>query len=159
LRLQGPRQDAGCSSEANVGVRTAATAYTFAQREGAQPPSRIVVIGVRKATEAKLLSGLDYMILPDNVQAQLQAEATLQGYNDGLSAAASVDDLGVPALSRAVVEGYEFRDEEIAEVEEAAFDDELGMAGRELLREKLGRDRERVEQVVSMLGHVAVARE
>jgi hypothetical protein len=149
-------------------VRTASNAYLFAQREAGGggggtacgDATRVVVVGVRKAAEAKLLSGVDYMILPDTVQRQLQAEATLQGYNDGFSAADTGSSGGVPALNRAAVEAAEFRAGDVAEVSGAeAFQEALGMAGAALLRERLARDSEAAGQIVTMLGHVVVARE
>lgn len=160
--VQGPRQDAGGASAANVGVRTAATAYTFAQREGDGDAgtTRVVVVGVRTPAEALQVSGVDYMVLPDSVQQQLRSTATLQGYNDGLSAAArDSDGAGVPALSRAAVEAYEFSDREVAELTADTFQDEMGMAGQALLREQLARDSEAASRVSSMICSVVVARE
>jgi transaldolase len=81
----------------NMGVRTTAAIYNYAQQQGSS--TRIVVTGLRKADEVLALSGVDYMILSDSVCKQLAESGTLHGYNDGLAADTSVSHCGIPALT------------------------------------------------------------
>lgn len=97
MYAQGPRQDAGLQASINMGVRTTAAIYNYAQQQGS--PTRIVVTGLRTADEVLALSGVDYMIVSETVSKQLAERGTLDGYNDGLAATASVDDCGIPALT------------------------------------------------------------
>lgn len=155
--MQGPRQDAGGAGEINMGVRTAAAAYALAQRGGGG--TRLVATGVHTAEEALALSGIDYMLIPDDVSAELAAQATLAGYNDGLSAAAAAASGGaVPALDAAAVAAADLP--EVGPVGSAAeLAAEMGMAGAELLGKKIAADREAVARVEELLGSVVVARE
>jgi hypothetical protein len=74
--LQGPREDAGTASPVNVGVRLAAAMYDFTRQFGAG--TKIVMTGIRSMEEAVQLSGADYLVLSDKLQAQLSSADTLQ---------------------------------------------------------------------------------
>lgn len=77
LLVQGPREDAGGgSSSVNVGARLASAMYDFTRQFGAG--TRIVMSGIRTVEEALQLSGADYLVLSDKLQAKLAAEETLQ---------------------------------------------------------------------------------
>ena len=95
--MQGPRQDAGLQTSVNMGVRTTAAIYNYAQQQGSS--TRIVVTGLRKADEVLALSGVDYMIVSESVCKQLAERGTLDGYNDGLAADQSMEDCGIPSLT------------------------------------------------------------
>lgn len=95
--MQGPRQDAGLQTSVNMGVRTSAAIYNYAQQQGSS--TRIVVTGLRTAEEVLALSGVDYMIVSERVCKKLADRGTLDGYNDGLAADQSQADCGIPALT------------------------------------------------------------
>lgn len=154
----GPRQDAGGAGDINMGVRTAAAAHALSQRAGGR--TRVLAMGLRTSAEALALSGIDYLIIPDSVSSALEAQATLAGYNDGLSAAAGAAEgpAEVPALDAAAVAAADLPDMDVptsaAELEAA-----MGMAGSELLAKKIAADREAVGRVEALLSNVVVARE
>lgn len=156
--VQGPRQDAGGSSDINMGVRTAAAAYALSQRAGGQ--TRVIAMGLRTADEALALSGVDYMIIPDSVSAALEGQSTLAGYNDGLSAAKGAADGAavVPVLDAAAVAAADLPELE-AVASAAELEAAMGMAGSELLAKKIAADCEAVAQVEELLSSVVVARE
>lgn len=140
-----------------MGVRTAAAAYALAQRGGGG--TRLVAMGLRTADEALALSGIDYMIVPDDVSAALAAQATLAGYNDGLSAAApSGGAATVPALDSAAVAAANLP-ELAAATSAEGLQAEMGMAGVELLEKKIAADREAAARVEELLSNFVVARE
>lgn len=156
---QAPRQDAGGdSSGINVGARAAAAMYAYAQQQGGV--TKVIVAGLRKADEAIALSGVDYMIMPSDVSDKLRKQSTLQGYNDGLSAASSTEGTaGVPVLSVEAVAAREFKAQDVADVDEAHFAAELGMAGVDLLQSKLADDIAAVAKVAALMENMAIARE
>lgn len=156
--MQGPRQDAGGSADVNVGVRTASAIFSYAQQQGGH--TRVIVAGLRKSSEAIQLSGIDYIIAPAEIVKKLQQQSTLQGYNDGLSATApSGDATAIPQLSADFVRAFEFSAQEVEDVDEQHFDAELGMAGHELLTEKVQDDVAAAEKVSKLVKQVVVARE
>eukprot|EP00892_Ulva_mutabilis_P007282 jgi/Ulvmu1/4926/UM203_0005.1 len=155
----GPRQDAGGAGDINMGVRTVATAYALAQRAGGD--TRVIAMGLRTADEALALSGVDYMIVPDEVSAALAAQATLAGYNDGLSAAVGAGGGGgaaVPALDAAAVAAADVPDAAAAG-SAAELQADMDMAGSELLARKVAADAEAAGRVEELLCSVVVARE
>lgn len=157
--LQGPRQDAGGAGDINMGVRTAAAAHALAQRAGGR--TRVLAMGLRTAAEALALSGIDYLIIPDSVSTSLEAQATLAGYNDGLSAAGAAAEDGpaaVPALSADAVAAADLPELE-APTSVAALEAAMGMAGVELLAKRIEADCEAVGRVEELLSSVVVARE
>lgn len=157
--VQGPRQDAGCDAKSvNVGVRIATAIYCFAHQAGAG--TRVVASGLRKEEEVLQLAGIDYMVIPKKIVEKMAGQGTLQGYNDGLTAATSDDDAGgMPVLSQALADKTEFRAEEVADVSEKDFEQELGMAGLELLQDKVNDDCAAADKVAGLVGHIVVARE
>ena len=157
--MQGPRQDAGCDAKrVNVGVRIATAIYCYAHQAGAG--TKVIVSGLRREEEVLQLSGVDYMVIPEKIVQKMAGQGTLQGYNDGLTAATSDDDAGgVPVLSQALADRTEFRPEEVADVSEKDFEAELGMAGLELLRDRVNDDCAAADKVASLVRQVVVARE
>ena len=158
LHLQGPRQDAGGDGKINVGVRTAESIYCYAQQQGGK--TRVIVAGLRKQEEALQLSGIDYMVMPATIADKLRKQSTLQGYNDGFSATANETDANtIPQLSASYVKQHEFDDREVADVDEKEFESELGMAGLDLLDNKLLADVKAANKVSELVRTVVVARE
>jgi hypothetical protein len=86
--------------------------------------------------DALALAGCDYLICGPKVLAGLAAMPTAQGYNDGLSAASGQYDDGLeqqlsPAGGRASdVEAY-------PSVTQQLFEEQLGLAGSQLLKQGL----------------------
>jgi transaldolase len=155
--LQGPRQDAGLVSNINMGVKTATAIYSYAQQQ--QSATRIVVTGLRKAEEVVALSGIDYMIVPGEIAKQLASRGTLDGYNDGLSAAAATEGSGIPMLSPEMAKELELSEQVVSGLSEKQFEEEMGMAGLDLLNDRLAGDCKVAERVESMLMSMVVARE
>lgn len=155
--LQGPRQDAGLVSDINMGVKTTAAIYSYAQQQGAS--TRIVVTGLRSADEVIALSGVDYMIVPEEIRKKLADRGTLDGYNDGLSADEPTEGSGIPMLSPEAAKTMALHEKVEAALSEKEFDEEMGMAGRDLLDEKLAGDCKNVERVEGLLMSMVVARE
>ena len=155
---QGPRQDASGVSKVNVGVRTAAAIYTYAQQQGAR--TKVIAAGLRKPEEVLALSGIDYMIMPSEIVRKLENQSTLQGYNDGFTASQVEDDYAdMPKLSDKYVQAHKFRPEEVDDVDEKHFSEELGMAGMDLLQSKVSDDIAAADRVCELIRNVVVARE
>lgn len=141
-----------------MGIRTAAGAYALAQRSAGS--TRVLAMGIRTDAEALALSGVDYMIIPDSVSASLEAQATLAGYNDGLSAAegAAEGGLDIPALDSKAVAAADLPTIEVP-ASAADLDAAMGMAGSELLAKRITSDCESAMRVEELLTSVVVARE
>jgi transaldolase len=88
------------------------------------------------AADALALSGCDYLVLTAKVMSDLEATPTLQGYNSGLSAAATSEEDGIERmLSPAAAAAAELAD--MGPITEAQFNEMLGPCGSELLRQGL----------------------
>ena len=136
------------ASQANPGVLLMEKIYAYCQRFHAK--TKLMASGLRTKTEVLGLAGLDFLIVGPRVLEALQSTATLEGYNDGLRA--SVDDSrGVQArLTPAFAEAYEFNPLETGVVDKATFEDQLTLAGRELLEQTVSRlvdDAHRLEPI------------
>lgn len=84
--------------------------------------------------DALALSGCDYLVLTAKVMADLESSPTLQGYNSGFTAATdSVEDDGIERmLSVQAAQASDITDK--GAVTEAMFNEQLGVAGSELLK-------------------------
>ncbi|KAI8471274.1 MAG: hypothetical protein J3K34DRAFT_458401 [Monoraphidium minutum] len=130
----GPREDSGFSSRVDPGVQLVRRLYGYAKAR--HPKSQIMASGIRSKADALALAGCDYLVLSARVMAELEGSPTLQGYNSGFKATASVeDDEGV---TRQLAPDAMTGDDEVAPlgaVTEAAFNEGLGLAGKELLEQ------------------------
>lgn len=109
----GPREDSGFSSAVNPGLLVTQRLYNYCQRY--HPKTRVMAAGLRNkqgtctppklcssplnrlcCTDALALAGCDYLVVSPKVLLSLSTTATLQGYNDGLTAGPDSDG---PALS------------------------------------------------------------
>lgn len=127
----GPREDSGFASRVDPGVQLVRRLYGYVKAR--HPKTQIMASGIRTKDDALALAGCDYLVLSARVMAELEASATLQGYNSGFSAADSADDDGI---QRQLSPDALSDDDEIsplAAVDEGMFNEGLGLAGRELL--------------------------
>ncbi|KIY99632.1 transaldolase [Monoraphidium neglectum] len=128
----GPREDSGFASRVDPGLQLVRRLYGYVNAR--HPKTQVMASGIRTKDDALALAGCDYLVLSARVMADLEASPTLQGYNSGLKATASADeDEGVP---RALAPDTLGDDDDVAPlgaVTEEAFNDGLGLAGRELL--------------------------
>jgi len=158
---KGPRQDAGGDdSGINVGVRLAKAMYDYTRQFGAG--TRIVMTGIRTIDEALQLSGADYLIIPETIQAKLKSATTLQGYNDGFTAVTSSDDDDEfsPALTSHDASRHVFTRDELGELtDEEQFNEKLGMAGRDLLESQIDAASKNADRISELLGNFATSRE
>ena len=97
--------------------------------------------GLRSKAEAVALAGCDFLVVGPKVLAALSAAPTLEGFNDGLSAAAGTPAPSVaPRLTPAFAAAYEFAPGEATPpADEAEFLERLGVSGRDLLAEGVSR--------------------
>lgn len=169
----GPREDAGGgSATADPGVALARRVYKYAKKFGGKGGGKsgaaplVMAAGLRSRSDVLSLAGCDFLVVPARVLSQLADAPTVSGYNDGLSAAAGpgadddelaggVDDLPLtPALAAA--------DDEIAELpplDEEAFTDGLGMAGKALLDQGLSGMRFEMDRLVGTLEEMVAGTE
>ncbi|KAL6782528.1 TAL2 [Auxenochlorella protothecoides x Auxenochlorella symbiontica] len=149
---KGPREAALAVADeygesVNPGLVLVETLYHYVKRF--HPKTRIMASGLRTKAEALRLAGCDYLVVGPRVLEALAAAATLEGYNDGLRA--DEDEAPgelAPALTPAAAQAHDFSDQETATLDRALFEDRLGLAARELLREGVARligDAERLE--------------
>eukprot|EP00775_Hariotina_reticulata_P006335 gene6335-6569_t len=130
----GPREDSGFNSGVDTGVRLASQLYTYCKKF--HPKTQVMASGLRTKDDALALAGCDYLVLTAKVMADLENSPTLQGYNTGLTAAASVDEDGIERpLSQTAAKASDMDD--VGEVTEARFTEELGPCGTELLSQGL----------------------
>jgi transaldolase len=140
----GPREDVGGgSATADPGVALARRVYKYAKKFGGSSPPRVMASGLRSRADVLSLAGCDYLVVPARVLAQLSEAATAAGYNDGLTAASgAVDDDELPggADERPLTPALAAGDDDIEQLpalDEASFEDGLGMAGKALLDQGL----------------------
>ena len=69
----------------NPGLLLVAKLWAYCRTHA--PGTRVMASGIRTPEEAKALAGVDFLVLGPKVMAALAASTTLEGYNDGLSAA------------------------------------------------------------------------
>lgn len=136
----GPREDSGCGSGVDPGVRLAADVYNYVHKRHAGKTA-VMASGLRSKADALALAGCDYLVLPSSVMGELAAAPTLQGYNSGLSAAAGSrdDDDAADGVERALSPTSAAASElaDLGPIDEARFNEGLGLAGRELLKNGL----------------------
>uniref|UniRef100_A0A7S0S3P8 Transaldolase n=1 Tax=Chlamydomonas leiostraca TaxID=1034604 RepID=A0A7S0S3P8_9CHLO len=143
---KGPRQDAG-GSPVDPGVLLVTNIYNYCKVH--HPKSLVMATGIRTREDALALAGCDVLVLPPKVAAQMAATATTAGYNDGLHAAASAEEvLDAQLTPRGAADAAPtkmgpFKDE-------ASFQDALGVAGTQLLTAALKDAVRDVEALASM---------
>lgn len=131
---RGPREDAGVVDDANPGVGLVQRIYNYVHAHG-NGKSVVMASGVRTSGEALQLSGVDYMTVGPKVLSELQAMATMSGYNDGLSGSATAADVAPRRLSPEMALQAEFSTGELAQLDERSFNDALGRTGVEMLQQ------------------------
>ena len=124
------------AAQANPGILLVEKVYVYLQT--AHPKTKLMASGLRTKSEALALAGCDYLVVGPRVLEALQNATTLEGYNDGLR---TVDDeSGVSArLTPGFAAAYELSPYETGIVDKNLFDDQLGLAGRDLLTESVKR--------------------
>lgn len=153
---KGPRQDAGMLGRGdNPGISLVQRIYNYVQQT-TKGASKVMVSGVRSVEEAIELAGVDYMTVSPSVLDSLQATATMQGYNDGLSGAAEMDDVIERRLSPETAAAEEFSQSETATVTQQSFNEGLDQAGLELLRQGVQGLVSGVERLLPDLGSIAI---
>lgn len=130
----GPREDSGFSSGVDTGIRLASELYGYIKKF--HPKTQVMASGLRTADDALALSGCDYLVLTAKVMSDLETTPTLQGYNSGLSAAATTEEDGIERmLSPAAAAASDLAD--MGPISEAQFNEMLGPCGKELLGQGL----------------------
>lgn len=131
----GPREDSGFSSAIDPGQRLASQVYTYCKKF--HPKTQVMASGLRTKEDALALAGCDYLVLTSKVMADLEASPTLQGYNSGFTAATdSLEDDGIERmLSVQAAQASDVADK--GQISEAQFNEQLGPAGEELLKQGL----------------------
>lgn len=128
----GPREDSGFASRVDPGVQLARRLYGYAKAR--HPKTQVMASGIRTKEDALALAGCDYLVLSARTMADLEASPTLQGYNSGFSATVSNDDNdGVARQLAPDVLSDEDAVPPLGQVDAAAFEEGLGLAGKELL--------------------------
>lgn len=127
------------AAERNPGLLLIEKVYAYVKQTF--PKTKLMASGLRTKQETLAVAGCDYLVVGPRVLEALQASTTLEGYNDGLRA--SVDDsdsVAGPRLTADFAAAYEFDPIETKPVGgKDAFDDLLGLAGRQLLQESVQR--------------------
>lgn len=147
---KGPREDSGFGSSTDPGLELVRALYAYGRKY--HPSTRIMASGIRTREDALALSGCDYLVLGARVMAQLAAQATDQGYNDGLSAVGGSSGLAAqltPALAKAT------ELPKMGPVDQSSFKSGLGLVGGELLAAGLAGARGDVEGLVAELKGMA----
>ena len=85
--------------------------------------------------DALALAGIDYEVLSAKIISELAAAPTLQGYNSGLSAAASVDEGLERVLSPDTARARDLP--QVPDVTSEKFKEQLGVAAEQLLSQGL----------------------
>lgn len=117
------------AKEANPGIMLIEKIWSYCQLK--HPNTKVMAAGLRSKDDALALAGCDYLVVGPKVMNALSDSPTLEGYNDGLHAGANE---GVTRrLTAQFAKSYEFESGEMQPVDKDAFEDGLGMAGRELL--------------------------
>jgi transaldolase len=108
--------------------------------------------------DALALSGCDYLVLTAKVMGDLEATPTLQGYNSGLSAAATSEEDGIERmLSPAAAAASDLAD--MGPISESQFNEMLGPCGKELLQQGLAGLVRDVETVLPYFKAMATGQE
>jgi transaldolase len=131
---KGPREDTGYRSAVNPGVELSKRIWAYCRIR--HPASLVMVSGIRTREDALALAGVDFLVAGPRVLDALAATPTRSGYNDGLSGAAEEEETGA-RLTDAVAAAYSFDAE--TPVTRAAFDEQLGLVGRDILDEGVAR--------------------
>lgn len=121
---------------ANPGILLTEKVYSYIKQRGADK-TKVMASGLRTKAEALSVSGVDFLVIGPRVLDALQSSITLEGYNDGLHAGL---DAGITAaFTKESAAAYEFSSMEVADVNGSVFEDQIGMAGQELLNESVKR--------------------
>jgi len=155
---RGPREDAGVVSKENPGVGLVQRIYNYVHKHG-RGKTVVMASGVRTSAEAFELAGIDYMTVSPRVLKELRASATMSGYNDGLSGAASADEGLRRVLSPQKAQEAQFSDGETAEVDEASFKEGLDRIGVEMLEQGVQGLVDTVERLLPELSSTVVGDE
>lgn len=151
----GPREDSGYKSPTDPGLALVKEVFYFLKRY--HPKTKLIVSGIASRADALAVAGADYVLLPAAVRQELASTPTLSGYNDGLHEA---DGAASAALDAAAARGVDFREEQLAELDEATFNDLLarGVCGKELLAEGLGRHEQFAAQLSPLIAEMVINR-
>ena len=114
-------------------------------------------------TDALALAGCDYLVVSPKVLLSLSTTATLQGYNDGLTAGPDSDGAALspqraqvripgtiktpPHETKSTAQEVEFSPAELEPVTEQHFKEQLGLAAKELLAQGLESLRDDADQL------------
>lgn len=100
-------------------------------------PGCVLLLCLCCPADALALAGCDYLVLTSRVMSELEASPTLQGYNSGFTAATdSLEDDGIERmLSVQAAQASDLADK--GKISEAQFNEQLGPAGEELLKQGL----------------------
>ncbi len=105
------------------------------------PTTKLMAGDVRSKEDAIALAGVDFVVLPPKIIADLDAAPSTLGYNDGLSAThdypAEIRVQMTPASALASEEEAGLAG--ALSLDERAFGEAMGLAGRELLEVSLKR--------------------
>ncbi|PSC70606.1 putative transaldolase [Micractinium conductrix] len=126
------------SEQVNPGILLVEKLYNYIQKHHGGH-TKVMASGLRTKAEALSLAGCDFLVVGPKVLTALNSATTLDGYNTGLSAAEDMPGSVDARLSPQLAQAAEFLPEELATVDEARFNEGLGMAGKELLAEGVSR--------------------
>lgn len=121
------------AAQANPGLLLAEKVFAYLKTNN--PKTKLMASGLRTKQEALALAGCDYLVVGPRVLQGLQSASTLEGYNDGLHVSESQGMK--PKLTAEFAKNYEISSVETGEVSKAIFEDQLGLAGKELLNESV----------------------
>lgn len=128
----GPRQDAGLVSDVDPGVVLMKKIYMYSKKY--HPGSQLMASGLRSKAQALNLAGLEYMVVSPPVLESLENSSTLSGFNDGLRADVSGDDILI-SLSPEMAKAANIP--KLDTVTQPEFIDGLGYLGFDLLKTAL----------------------
>jgi transaldolase len=107
--------------------------------------------------DALALAGIDYEVLGAKIISELESTPTLQGYNSGLSAAASEDEGLERVLSPDVASTSDLP--QVPDVTIETFKEQLGLAGEQLLGQGLSGMTKDVETLLPFFATMATGTE